>query len=82
VSAEPADSGFQKRYEIDSGYRFHEKIPPVLLIIAETEGFCNLLQKQIQGQGQQCCILIFLTVSGDQQQKQNHQKISGVEIFW
>ena len=41
-----------------------------------------LLQKQIYYQCQQSSILIFLTVSRHQQQKQHHQKILNIEIFW
>lgn len=38
------------------------------------------LQEQVQSQGQQRGILVFLTVSGHQQKKQYNQKIGGIEI--
>ena len=38
------------------------------------------LQKQIQCQGQQGGILVFLAVSGHQQQKKHHQQICRIKI--
>ena len=41
----------------------------------------SFLQKQIQSQRQQGCILILLTVTGHEQKKQHHQQITGVKIL-